>query len=577
MSALHLAIDPDPARREQASQRMAASLMRQGLPAPRWHDWAGIRLGWHATPGCPDPEAQWRLFDGGLVACVGTLFYRGLSGAQALDALWLDFHGARCAASHELAGEYQVVLARDGRLWSFGDPLGMIKLYESADGRLLSTSWLACADAQPHRSIDPVGALDYLFNGANHGSRTVCEQVRIADPALVRELCRGLRVPLFGPTYWLPGEPFTDAEEALARIGGRLRHLAEGWAHGFPGRLRAALSGGFDSRLLLAAARATGQTPALHVYGGPDSADVRVAQAMDRALGLGLATVDKQRLEQQLRQTAPPDPAADLDFFDGLPIDGIEDAGADRQTRLAQSADGALALNGGGGEVLRNFFYLPDRPYRPVDLVQVFYSGFDPAAVRQPRALAALQAHLADTIAAETGCRGPLSRRQVELVYPLVRGRYWTSRNNSMAARCGHFLTPLLDPVIVKSAARLPLAWKDYGRFEARLIERLAPELAGLPLCYGFSPAEGPPMGYRLSMWLQQRRPPWLRAASARWRARAGARRAPAANGSANAVEGRPTRFEATDSLIDAAALRSPAQRARLLTLEQALAGPRAG
>lgn len=84
-------------------------------------------------------------------------------------------------------------------------------------------------------------------------------------------------------------------------------------------------------------------------------------------------------------------------------------------------------------------------------------------------------------------------------------------------------------------------------------------------------------MGYRLSMWLQQRRPPWLRAASARWRARAGLRRGATANGPTGAADGRAPRFEATGALIDAAALRSPAQRARLLTLEQALAGPRSG
>ena len=565
MSALHLVVDPDPVRREQASRRMAASLIRQGMPPPRWQEWAGIRLGWHPTPDSPDPDAQWRLFEGGMVACVGTLFYRGRSGAEALDLLWHDFEGARCAASADLAGEYQLVIARAGRIWSFGDPLGMIKLYQSVDGRLMSTSWLACADAQDRRSIDPIGALDYLFNGANHGSRTACEQVRIADPALVRELARGLRVPLFGPTFWLPGDPFSDRREALERISARLRHLAEGWAQGFPARVRAALSGGFDSRLLLAAARATGQAPALHVYGGPDSPDVRTAQAIDRALGLGLATVDKQALEHQLRQGGAPDLRANVDFFDGLPIDGIDDAGADRQTRLAQSADGALALNGGGGEVLRNFFYLPDRPYRPADLVKVFYSGFDPAAVRQPEALAGLREHLAATIADETGCRGSLDRRQVELVYPLVRGRYWTSRNNSMAARCGHFLTPLLDPVIVKAAARLPLTWKEHGRFEASLIAELAPDLARLPLAGGFSPVEGPPAAYRMSLWLQQRRPPWLRAACARWRA---ARRSPVAD-----QVGQRQRFEATGSLVDAAALRLPEQRARLITLEQVLDG----
>jgi hypothetical protein len=57
----------------------------------------------------------------------------------------------------------------------------------------------------------------------------------------------------------------------------------------------------------------------------------------------------------------------------------------------------------------------------------------------------------------------------------------------------------------------------------------------------------------------------WLRAACARWRA---ARRSPVAD-----QVGQRQRFEATGSLVDAAALRLPEQRARLITLEQVLDG----
>jgi len=574
VSALSLALDPDPGRRADDACRLTASLERQGLPLGFTRSWPGITLGWHATPGQPDSRTQWlERPDGGMIACVGTLFHRGRSGPQALAALWDDFIDGASAASPALAGEYQVVLARHGRVWLFGDPLGMVKRYESSDGRVVSTSWLACADAQARLDPDPVGALDYVFHGANHGLRTACAQVRIGDPAEVRELVRGVRETHFGAPFWQPGPLFRDRDEAIARILARLRDLATGWAEGFPGRVRSALSGGFDSRLLLAVARATGQQPALHVYGRPDSADVRTARALDRALGLGLRVIDKASLDHA--QGPRPQGAAhealldaNLDFFDGLPIDGIGDHGADRITRIAQSADGALALNGGGGEVLRNFFHVGDRRLRARDLVRIFWGGVDIAALRDRSLADALEAHLVATIARELGHDGILDRQQVELVYPLLRGRYWTSRNNTMAARCGHFLTPLLDPAIVRDAVRLPLAWKAFGRFEGTLIARLDRELGSLPLADGFAPASGPGALARLWALAEDLRPPWLRATVARLRVQ----RSGGGGSAGDDAGGDDSCFERTRELIDPQRLRAPAPRARLLTLERVLA-----
>mgnify|MGYP006951082563 CR=1 FL=1 len=63
-------------------------------------------------------------------------------------------------------------------------------------------------------------------------------------------------------------------------------------------------------------------------------------------------------------------------FFDALPRDGIYDLGADRRTRLQQAADGSIALDGGGGEIFRNFFHLPDHAFTARDIVRTFYRRF---------------------------------------------------------------------------------------------------------------------------------------------------------------------------------------------------------
>lgn len=176
--------------------------------------------------------------------------------------------------------------------------------------------------------------------------------------------------------------------------------------------------------------------------------------------------------------------------------------------------------------------------------------------------------HLVDSIETETGASGSLSRQHVEMIYPLLRGRYWTSRNNSLAARSGHFLTPLLDPQIVKASARLPMHWKDYGKFEAKLIARLNPSLARFPLAYSFSPEQGPPAGYRLKTWLQHQRRPWLRAASVGVKRRL--------KGATGKPQGSPSPLAMSqesplDALLDASKFTDPAQSARFTTLHHAL------
>lgn len=494
-----------------------ASLSAQGFEQPREFRFEGGSLYWFATPGNPGSVAQFQCIgaDGDFVACVGTLFHRNRTGAQALHALWQDFTVPDAFAWDALWGNYLVVLSKAGKTWAFGDPVGMVKLYRTTDRAVWSTSWLACAACAGSDGIDRIGLIDYVMSGANHGERTPLDGVRIADPAMAIELSTLATRPLTVPGQWSDAPRFPTMAAAVDAAAGILTARAHAIRDGFGDRIRAALSGGFDSRLIVASLRAVGATPRLHVYGAADDEDVRIARAAAQAAGLPLNHVDKAGLNR----TMPPASDAlfreQCLFFDGLPIDGVFDRGADRSTLIRQSADGCVALNGGGGEILRNFFYLHDRPFSAAQIVQAFYSGWPAAAVPSAADRDAYREYLVDSIERSIGATGQLSRAQVELAYPLFRVRYWTSRTNSIAARCGHFLTPLVDPEMVRLSQALPLHWKDFGRFEAALLARLDPALAAIPLSYGFAPANGPSWPYRAKMWLQHRRPPWLRARSA--------------------------------------------------------------
>lgn len=552
-----------------------ASLSAQGFGQPRECRFSAGSVHWFPTPGNPGSQAQFQSFDegGGFVACVGTLFYRDRTGASALRELWRDFSTPEAFAWDTLWGNYLLVLGKGGETWAFGDPVGMVKLYHTRDRSVWSTSWLACAACASSAEVDRIGAIDYVLSGANHGERTALADVRIADPARAVELSTLATRALTVPEQWSDGPRFETMAAAVDAAASILTARARAIGEGFDERIRTALSGGFDSRLIVASLRAAGTTPRLHVYGSAGDDDVRVARRAAQAIGLPLEHVDKEELNRAMPPAGETLFREQSLFFDGLPIDGIFDRGADRQTMIWQNAGGCVALNGGGGEILRNFFYLHDRPFSASQIVQAFYSNWPARVIASTADRRDYRNYLIDSIERSLGATGALSRSQVELIYPLFRVRYWTSRTNSIAVRSGHFLTPLVDPAMVRLSQSLPLAWKDYGRFEAALLARLDPALAAVPLSYGFTPAQGPTLSYRLSMWIQHRRPPWMRAQLPRLKARVRRQAAAFRSGTVTVGSDDPSRSFAACTGIAPHHLQDAGQATRARTLEFVVKG----
>ncbi|MBM3518376.1 MAG: hypothetical protein FJX56_11030 [Alphaproteobacteria bacterium] len=159
--------------------------------------------------------------------------------------------------------------------------------------------------------------------------------------------------------------------------------------------------------------------------------------------------------------------------------------------------------------MFRNFFYLPDRALSVREFLWSFCSRFDPRMCTplfvEERYLGALAAKVAAVLDhPDTG----LSRRDVELLYPVFHCRYWMGRNNSVNCQFGPTLTPFVDPVIVAEALALPLSDKNNGRFEADLINTLSPALAAYPSAYGHAFAGPPPLRRVVQDILSTHRPP---------------------------------------------------------------------
>ena len=516
MAGLFLTRTDDPDFAEGALATARAQFALHGFGAPRAIAVPGWQ-GFHCASIIGGPDSL--LIDGDdLVAVAGTLCVDGAFGRPALatllaqaDPLALDWS--------RIAGQFVALLHRAGRTYLFGDYLGAYQLFHDRGDRLFSTSLLSAAKALPRLRFDAQSVYEHAFNVVPLGDATIFEELRLLGPGTVVELSEG-GVRRHRVARPLPegGDGLTPADR-IARHRALLDTVVAPYARHFGDAVQCPLSGGLDSRLVLAALRAHGVQPHVYVYGPAGGKDVAIARAIGAAEGIPVAWIDKSR------HAAGAD-AGDGDALaeqtarcfhegDGLPNFGnIFDCGANAMARDLRHADGALAVSGGGGEVYRDFFFLVDRPMRADAVADAFFARFlrsDATEAFDPRAfLTAIRAKILDALDLPPGA-GAIDRQRIEQIYPRVRCRALFGREASLESRYSPYLMPFLDHRVVAGAMTLPIAVKRAGAFEAALLAAIDPRLAGHMSAYGHDFAGPPSLRHCAGDWASRVRPPALR------------------------------------------------------------------
>lgn len=474
-------------------------------------------------PKLVSPTENLVTFDrGDFCVITGTFFYKGLTGERGITAIYDDFvadvdvrspvqdHGIDWDRLH---GTFSVIVHKAGQLWIFLDRTGLYKVYHDKDRTVFSSSFLLVLKCIPHRRADVQAVYEYIFQGAQYGDDTLIDDIKLLSPDYICEPnaeSRAIRLlPTIAATDIIPRNQQWH-EDRISKV---LRHHFEDLTNAFNGPIDTALSGGYDSRLVLAYLFANSIQPRIYVYGKPKDADVVIAKSIAAAEGFEIEHIDKStRGPKHVLDLAADITKKNFYAFDGAPTDGIFNDGVDLATRQQRSENNALMLNGGGGEVFRNFFYLRNRPYTVKQVLWSFYSQFDPCVGTGRFSEADYHYRLGEKIKSTLGMTGNrLSRANVEMIYPLFRCRYWMGRNNAVNNRFGFAHTPFADPLVIRKAVQIPLAFKNYGLFESRLIERVNSRLAAHTSDYGF-PFDAPPPTYeKLKIITTLLRPPFIR------------------------------------------------------------------
>lgn len=455
------------------------------------------------------------------VAVAGTLTCDGKMGRPALEALL----AMEAPDWDRLGGQFVALVRRAGRTLLFTDYFGAFQLFHDADMRFFSTSLLAAANALPRLGFDPQGVYEFAFNVVPVGNDTIFAELKTLGPDRLLELnADGIRAREI--TKPLPTAEELPLEARIAAHRDRLMAVVADHVRQFGDNIRCPLSGGLDSRLVLAALRAVGCRPHLFVYGGPDSADVRIARDVAAAEGLDIEWVDKEAWRELTPDEFPDQVERNFQLYDGVPNYGeLFENGANAAARAARHTGGALSVSGGCGEIFRNFFFLPDRRFSAAAVARTFFARYAKGDVTGAFDERAFLRGLEDKILAalgRPGDRGRLPRSLVEQIYPRVRCRAIFGREISLEAWYGPYLMPFLDHKLVAQAMTLPLGLKNAGRFEAMLLAAIDPALARLPSAYGHDFAGPPGRRHRFDEWTTRIRPVALRQRSYALRRRLG-------------------------------------------------------
>jgi Asparagine synthase len=452
-------------RSSAAQEEMTALLAAHGelrghadsrvLPAGEWGQVAVVGPG----TACAQRGEDW-------VACAGT-------DQHALDpgADRLDFEGQFALARYE---------ARDARLEVLNDALGMQALYVAERGGLTYVSTSALLLARHLRApADPLGGELFLRTGGQFGPLTHWQGIERLDPATSlswtsQGACR--------TRYWRPS---VDERLRSLSFGDTVDRCLE-LARGIVARrlehapcLSADLTGGYDSRLLVALMIAARLPFTALTSGEDDSVDVRLAREVARAGGIewrqlrsgGVGVLARDRLDEALA------------WGDGI-LDVFKLGEVlTEQSERSRSCDRVIA--GGGGEHFGPYPWLQEfahagRPEVDYDrlLNMRVLAPVDLSVLTAPTRSPELVAYCRDALSRQAAPYGVYpNTTQLDVIYAYKSTGHFGAYRAAVGAHVRQEI-PFYDRELFNAAFSAHHRWRNGHRLHRGMIERLNPAMA---------------------------------------------------------------------------------------------------
>lgn len=469
--------------RSRLVERLETSLSRQELGKPRRIDRPNYSLRLYQKRNVAN-ENYVSESDDTFAFSTGTLVYRESIGAEALRMFLYDFD-PQTVNWRELYGHFCVGVNKGTDLYLFVDRLGIYKVFRDASRQVYSSCFLAVFESLKCSHVDTQGVYEYVFRGATYGDKTVIKEVSQLDCDTVTRISDAV-VDMPHRTRLTPTATSGSLDSHLEVNLDNLRRYFQIIAKCFGENVAAALSGGYDSRLVRALMVEQGVHPKAFVYGKSNHPDVRIAKVIAEGEGFPLKHFDRDSAPQVSVDDFPAMIERNHQIFDGCFSPYLFGNGTDLATRLDRCKEGEIGLNGGAGGVSRIVFPIGNTRMTVSRFLQRCYGDFVRHSCVPSFSEDVYFESLAETVnRVRTGSGPVLERDELERLFVSMRCRYWLGPGNCVDNRLTWYLTPLVDYNFVEDALAVPLTYRIHGRFQAGLIRNVSPRLAGYPSAYG--------------------------------------------------------------------------------------------
>ena len=185
-----------------------------------------------------------------------------------------------------IKGIFTIVLANRDRFQVINDKLGIGKFFYSADLRYVSSSYWLLSARFIEGQVSESALLFYLLSNNFPPGHTLTANLRFSEGAT---RITHAETGLVEEKYWHFSKLLNNGSTGLSidEISERFRDILlrdTGELH--PHMIYLTLTGGLDSRLILAVCKSAGSQPYTFTYGDPESKDVTGARALAQAMGL---------------------------------------------------------------------------------------------------------------------------------------------------------------------------------------------------------------------------------------------------------------------------------------------------
>jgi asparagine synthase (glutamine-hydrolysing) len=355
-------------------------------------------------------------------------------------------------------------------------------------GVALASSSLALASlaAAP---LDPLGCEEFLCTGIVYEDRSFFRDVRKLAPASSYKFAHGKL--LEKQNYWdirqLAPESL-KGNDAIEAFGASLTQAAKQVGQTFP-KIISDLTGGYDSRALVAGLLTAGMKFETTVSGAPSAPDVVIARGLAGITGQPHHPVEVNphiSFAQLQKALAVTDGEIDLVEYgrNVLPV----------HERTARQYD--ISLNGSFGEVARGYWWellLPHTGQRaPLDARKVAAGRYvvDPSSPQLFPKPTDLVAHFAAMIErANEGLSEWPNTAQMDHAYLRMRMQRWQGRMATSTDQIRACLSPLMFRPVLETMLQTEQRLRQRSLLVREMLVRLQPKLAAYPLEHGY-PAE---------------------------------------------------------------------------------------